>query len=265
MAPRHIKQSALAGMAGVSKQAISKRCKKDLAPAMVGDLVDLDHALVKAFLQDRGRKAPAPPRAPTKSPKAARPGHPEPTAATDFADLPPSAPTGYRPNLDADDPAAGFSVGSPEDLEAVGEMLRPLIERFGTDEGCKNWLIALREKENIRAKRLSNEETEGQLVPREFVFVHMVALLEELFKRLIGDLPKSLVRRLFSMAHTGASHAEGEREAREAVSTHLDAAKAKISKTIRDAERRAAERRARADRGAGEMVRGADRGADNPA
>jgi hypothetical protein len=44
---------------------------------MVGDLVDLDHALVVAFLRDRGLKAPAPPRAPTKRRnRSAEPGAP---------------------------------------------------------------------------------------------------------------------------------------------------------------------------------------------
>lgn len=265
MATRHVKPSALAGMVGVSKQAISKQCKKSLAPAMVGALVDLDHPLVVAYMRDRGVKAPAPPRAPTKSAKAARAAPSAPTGSDDFEDFGRSDPTGYRPNLDADDPAAQFVLGSPEDLEAVGEMLRPLIERFGTDEGCKNWLIALREKENIRAKRLGNEETEGQLIPREFVFVHVIALLEELSKRLLGDLPKTLVRRLFAMAHSGSTTADGEREAREAISSHLETVNAKIAKTIRNAARRAAERRARADRGASDLASGADRGADDTA
>lgn len=259
MAARHIKQSALAGMAGVSKQAISKRCKRDLAPAMVGDLVDLDHPLVVAFMRDRGVKAPAPPRAPTRSQKASRIAQGAPTQGADLDGFTRAAPTGYRPNIDADDPSAPFAPGSPEDLEAIGELLRPLIDRFGTDEGCKNWMIALREKENIRAKRLSNEETEGLSIPRSFVVVHILSHLEETNKRLLGDMPKTLVRRLFAMAHSGATAADGEREAREAVSSHLNAVRQKITKTIHDAARRAAARRAGADRGASDLARGADR------
>lgn len=250
-------------MAGVSKQAISKRCKKDLAPAMVGELVDLDHPLVEAFLRDRGRKAPAPPRAPTKNPKAAPGNASAPTGAADVADFGRPPPTGYRPKLDADDPAYPFSPGSPEDLEYLGTLLAPLIERFGTDEGCKNWMVALREKENIRAKRLDNEETEGLSIPREFVVVHILSLLEETNKRLLGDMPKTLVRRLLALAHSGASATECEREAREAVSSHLDAVRQKIAKTIRDAARRAAGKRSGADRGASDLARGADRGPNN--
>jgi hypothetical protein len=265
MAIRHITLTALAGMAGVSKQAISKRCKKDLAAAMVGGLVDLDHALVVAFLRDRGVKAPSAPRAPTRSAKASREASGAPTGAGDVRDFAIAPPTGYRPNLDADDPAAPFAPGSPEDLEYLGSLLEPLIARFGTDEGCKNYLIALREKENIRAKRLSNEETEGQSIPREFVVTHILSLLEETNKRLLGDMPKTLVRRLFAMAHSGATATDGEREAREAVSSHLDTVRQKIAKTIRDAARRAAAKRAGADRGASELARGADRSPNNEA
>lgn len=263
MPPRHIKQAALAGMAGVSKQAISKRCKRDLAPAMVGDLVDLDHALVKSFLADRGRAAPAPARAPTKARKPPTSAPADPTGEpTDFLNDQP-APTAYRPDLAPDDPRRGFTVGSPEDLEYLGGLLEPLIRYFGTDEVCKNWMVALREKENIRAKRLDNEETEGQAIPREFVVVHILSFLEETNKRLLGDMPKTLVRRLFAMAHSGASAADGEREAREAVSSHLDAVQKKIAKTIRDAARRAAAKRAGADRGASDVARGSDRGSHN--
>lgn len=259
-------------MAGISKQAISKRCKKDFGPAMVGPLVDLDHPLVATFLRDRGRKPPAPPRAPTKTRKVPVPDPTEPTGnrILDIASI--VGPTGRRPELTDEEretrlaeAIAAFSPGSPEDIEELGTLLEPLIERFGTDEGCKNWMIALREKENIRAKRLDNEETEGQSIPREFVVTHIVSFLEEASKRLLGDLPKTLVRRLYSMAHTGSSHIDGEREAREAVSSHLEAVNKKVSKTIRDAARRAAETRARADRGTGDLAGGADRGADNSA
>lgn len=263
MAQRLITQSALARMAGISKQAISKRCKRDLAPAMVGDLVDLDHHLVKAFLADRGRAAPAPPRAPTKVRKAAVSAPAEPTAPSTAAPNDQPAPTAYRPDLPPDDPRRCFNLGSPEDLEYLGKLLEPLVRYFGTDEGCKNWMVALREKENIRAKRLDNEETEGQSIPRQFVVVHILSFLEETNKRLLGDMPKTLVRRLFAMAHSGASAADGEREAREAVSSHLDTVQKKIAKTIRDAARRAAAKRAGADRGAGDLARGADRGSNN--
>jgi len=239
---------------------------------MVGDKLDLDHPVIRSFLQERGRSTPAPARAPTKTRKVVVPDPTEPTGnrVLDIAGA--LAATGRRPELtDAErvthlaEAIAAFSPGSPEDVEYLGKLLEPLIARFGTDEGCKNYLIALREKENIRAKRLDNEETEGQAIPREFVVTHIMSFLEELSKRLLGDLPKTLVRRLFSLANTGASHLEGEREAREAVSAHLELANKKISKTIRDDARRAAERRARADRGAGALAGGADRVADNPA
>lgn len=259
-------------MAGVSKQAISKRCKKDFGPAMVGDKIDLDHPLVATFLRDRGRKAPAPPRAPTKTRRVAAPDPTEPTGNRILDIASGAAPTGFRPVLTDEEretrlaeAIAAFSPGSPEEVEHLGELLEPLIERFGTDEGCKNYLIALREKENIRAKRLDNEETEGQSIPREFVVTHIISFLEEASKRLLGDLPKTLTRRLYSLAHTGSSHIEGEREAREAVSAHLEAVNKKIAKTIRDAARRAAETRARADRGTGDLASGADRGPDNSA
>jgi hypothetical protein len=265
MAQRLISRAELARRAGVSKPAITKRCAKDFVPAMLGDKIDLDHPVVQSFLKDRGVSTPAPARAPTRSRKAASPAPAEPTDSLVDAQDGLPAPTGFRPDLPPDDPRRAFSPGSPEDLEYLGSLLEPLVAYFGTDEGCKNWMIALREKENIRAKRLDNEETEGLSIPREFVVVHILSLLEETNKRLLGDMPKTLVRRLFSLANTGATATDGEREAREAVSSHLDAVRQKIAKSIRDAARRAAGRRAGADRGTSDVARGADRVAHNKA
>lgn len=265
MAQRLISRAELARRAGVSKPAITKRCAKDFVPAMVGDKIDLDHPVVQSFLSERGVSTPAPARAPTKPRRTAS------AAAAAPTDSLPDAPTevlvapAFRPDLPPDDPRRAFSCGSPEDLEYLGSLLEPLVAYFGTDEGCKNWMIALREKENIRAKRLDNEETEGLAIPREFVTVHILSLLEETNKRLLGDMPKTLVRRLFALANTGATATDGEREAREAVSSHLDAVRQKIAKTIRDAARRAADRRAGADRGTSDLARGADRGSHSQA
>lgn len=265
MAQRLISRAELARRAGVSKPAITKRCAKDFVPAMVGEKLDLDHPVVQSFLRDRGVSTPGPARAPTKSRKGAVLASADPTGEPIdvLNDLP--VPPAYRPDLPPDDPRRNFNVGSAEDLEYLGGLLEPLIRYFGTDEGCKNWMVALREKENIRAKRLDNEETEGQAIPREFVVLHILSFLEETNKRLLGDMPKTLVRRLFAMAHSGASAADGEREAREAVSSHLDSVQKKIAKTIRDAARRAAAKRAGADRGASDVARGTDRGSHNKA
>jgi hypothetical protein len=263
LAQRLISRAELARRADVSKAAITKRCAKDFVPALVGEKLDLDHPVIQSFLSDRGVSTPAPARAPTKGRKSTAAAAGAPTAGLVDAPLDQLATPAYRPDLPPDDPRRAFSPGSPEDLEYLTTLLDPLVRYFGTDEGCKNWMIALREKENIRAKRLDNEETEGLWIPREFVVVHILSLLEETNKRLLGDMPKTLVRRLFALANSGATTTDGEREAREAVSSHLDAVRQKISKTIRDAARRAAEKRAGAERGAGDVARGADRGAHN--
>jgi hypothetical protein len=263
MAPRLISKAELARRAGVSKAAITKRCAKDFLPAMVGNKINLDHPIIQSFLRDRGVDTPAPARAPAQSRKTAAAQSAAPTGPLTDAPSDQLAVPGYRPDLPPDDPRRAFSPGSPEDLEYLTTLLEPLIRYFGTDEGCKNWMIALREKENIRAKRLDNEETEGLWIPREWVVVHILSLLEETNKRLLGDMPKTLVRRLFALANSGATTTDGEREAREAVSSHLDAVRQKITKTIRDAARRAAEKRSGTERGAGDVARGSDRGAHN--
>lgn len=57
----HVSRATLAKMAGVSRAAITKACRTQLAPACIGPRVDIDHPSTKEYLSNR---TPAPTKVP---------------------------------------------------------------------------------------------------------------------------------------------------------------------------------------------------------
>jgi hypothetical protein len=230
MPQRTISRAELAKLAGVSKAAVTKQCAKGLAPAAVGDRVDLDHAACRAWLAARGVKIPKADRAPTRPKKPASVPPPAPTKPADNRKSRSSKPT--APGPDDELPELEFGVGSPEDLEAIAETIRPLLERFGTERAFRDWLLALKEIETIREKRLSNEEAEGLLIYRELVRTHVYGRIEACHRRLLGDVPKTLTRRVYALAKNGTPIEEAEAVVRELVGSQLDPMKVAVDRTL---------------------------------
>src|SRR4051812_28119732 len=101
--PRLISQAELSRLAGVSETAISKAVKKQLAPARVGNRIDLDHSATRRSLARKGGG----PEAPNPGPPP-RPAHPRAAAAA-AGSSPPAASEPTEPAATAD--AAGAQRG----------------------------------------------------------------------------------------------------------------------------------------------------------
>jgi len=242
---RLISRAALARAAGVSKQAISKACKKDLKPACSGERVDLDHEAVTAYLAAHGRKAPAAPAAP--APQTDASPTPSPKRKATKADAPPAPKknVGGRPRKptadpsDEDDdvghmrPPPGVVEGSSEDLKGLTELLDPLVDRFGTDIRFSDWLSSLKDIELIREKRLKNGETEGGYISRELVKNFVFGALESFSKRLLGDASKAIVTKVANIVRANGSLEEAQRIAREEISKQLKPVKVTAARNLR--------------------------------
>jgi hypothetical protein len=249
--PRLTTRAELARRAGVSKPAITKACKGPLRAACERDRVDLDHPLVVAYLANKKPKeaaavaAPsAPPvaaaSAPTKGPKTAarRAAVPTVVPAAPVKKASAKAPTPTLPAAPEGDEGDGngdsgdipeVADASREEVDKLRRALRPILARFGTRRGFRDWLVALKDLEDIRKKRLDNEETEGRLISRELVKTHVFGAIEGSHRRLLGDAPKTIARLLYSMAKTGETIEAGEQRARDVIETVL--------KTVRNLER----------------------------
>ena len=122
------------------------------------------------------------------------------------------------------------------DISRYADMtLRELVDRFGSVRALKDWLEALKKIEDIREKRLNNEEVQRQLISRELVKTHVFGFLEAGNRRLLGDTPKTIARRLYALARSDQPIEEGEKLVREIIGSQLNPQKERVSKLLREA------------------------------
>jgi hypothetical protein len=254
---RLISRAELARRAGVSKPAITKACKSSLREACERDRIDFDHPAVAAYLKAKqpselagkgslggSQKAVAAPPAdvaPTTSAKPARRrvASTTPPAGRGQESPAPAAPaptSADMPDEELEREALDDKFeGSAEDLTRIARSLRPVISRFGTRRGLKDWLDALNKLEEIRKKRLDNEETEGRLISRELVKTHVFGAIEGANRRLLGDFPKTITRLLYASANAKESIEVAEEKVRSAVTQILKPVKATATRVVEDA------------------------------
>lgn len=220
-------RSNLARLVGVSPSAITQACKSQLADACVGKRIDLDHAAVQAYLAGKGVTSTPPPirkKNPPPAPTAPRPDRARsPKAKGRPRANPPPAPA----------PAPAEDDADPERF--LDMSLRDLTEMFGTVVAFKDWLDARKKIADIREKDLKNEETDGTLIPRELVQSHLFGAIEAGNRRLLGDSPKTIARRVYAMAKSESPVEEAEAVVREIISSQLKPVSATASRVLRNA------------------------------
>lgn len=230
---RLVSRSELARIAKVSPAAITKACKTQLAPACVGKRIDLDHAATTQYLRAKGISDPAPTSSsnPTKNhatnPTAVR-RRPKKTADPEHA-------PGPRSDGGMEDPASEEVEGEEDPEHFLSLTLAQIVERFGTKTGFKDWLVARKTIADIREKELKSDETEGRLIDRELVKTHVFGAIEAGNRRLLGDSPKTIARRLYALAKSGAPVEEAEKVVREIISSQLKPVKTTAARVLRNA------------------------------
>jgi hypothetical protein len=221
--PEWISRAELARRKGVSTTAVAKACKVRLAPSCNGKRVDAKHALVVAWLEGTPHQVPSDTAATdTETPTPVRPA----------PGKRPISPPARRRGSDAKASSSAES-GTDEDLEELAKELQPLVERFGTHTGFRDFLNALKTIEDIRGKRLDNEETEGRLIERELVRVHVFGAMETTHRQLLADLPKTLAQTLYANARSGVPLEESEHGVRSEISKVLQPMKLAAAKALR--------------------------------
>lgn len=215
--PRPISRAELARTKGVSGAAITKACKTKLADACLpGGRIDLDHPAVQAYLGSAvAIDAPTPPEQPSKT-------KPELRAAR-----------ARQPRREQPTPAAPSAGADEKPLEEL--TVREVAERFGTTQAFKDYLDALKKVVDIREKDLKNDETEGRLIERELVKTHVFGAIEAANRRLLTDAPKTVSRRIYALAKSGATLEEAEKTVREILSSTIAPVKATASRVLRNA------------------------------
>lgn len=189
-------RAAFARHAGVTAMAISKAARRGLKDACVGDRIDAAHPAALAYVEQRQAKKPPP--------KAV------------------STPDGV--------------VVEASDLANYGELtIRELVERHGTRRELLDWVDALKKIEDTRKAYLANSQTEGELISRELVATHVLGLLEALTRRLLVDLPRTLVSRLYAAARSSEPPETAEGLVREMLSGQIKPAVTAVGRSLKRA------------------------------
>ena len=237
MASKLVSRADFARLTGKSRAAITKLTKGKLAPAMVGDRVDVSHPAAAAYLQANGgaapsaqatskgkpsRSAPAPPAQPKRRPTKVPAPPPKTRGRKDEAPAPPQR----RPAPDVDK-VTGYS----DDL--ADWTLAEIVAEFGTLRAYKDALEAHEKLERAKKYRLDNEQTEGNLIERERVRTHVLGFIEASHQRILGDAPKTISRRLLALAKSGTSVEECEKFVRDTLSAILRTARDSAHRNLR--------------------------------
>lgn len=244
--PRPVSRAELARLLGISKSAVTQACSKKLAAAAIGNRVDLDHDETRALFRAHNKPWPKPARAPTATAKTAQQPPRAPTAQRQKRKTPAPPPTEIGPDdvLFEPSPRAEESLSeivqglrasgalSEVDLAWVSERIGPVIERFGTERALRDLLVARKDLELIRKSENENEETEGELIYREVVRTQVFGRIEACNRRLLGDLPKSLVARIYALASTDTPPEVAEEVVRDLIGSMLEPMRAQIVRVI---------------------------------
>lgn len=237
MTQRLLSKAEFARRAKVSKPAVSKALRGPLRSALVGDRIDIDQPAAVAYLaatspRPRTAGATTPPAKPASVAPAV------PTAPSES--VPPAVPTQPTPRRKGSLPAP--KLDPDQGLEQLARMgayadlsMRELADRWGTFRVFVDLLDALGAIESIRKTYLHNEETEGNLIARDLVRHHVFGAIEAANKRLLGDTPRTIARRIYALVKSGAPTEEAEKVIRELIGSQLRPVKAKAARMLRGA------------------------------
>jgi hypothetical protein len=178
------------------------------------------------------KKTPAPTAPRPKKPRAAPPPPQPKRRGRSAKRAEQQLPEDLEPG-EAWPPPSG--AASDEDLADLASALAPLVARFGTHREFGDWLERLKRIEEIREKRLKNEETEGTLIERDLVATHLFGAIEAANRRLLGDAPKTIARVVYGHANSGDDIEKAEKAVREMIGAQLKPVKDHAARALRNA------------------------------
>ncbi len=237
---RTISRAELARLAGVSKPAVTQCATRgSLKPARIRDRLDLDHPAVLAYLERHDVKAPPAERAKKASKRSAvGTGKAKRTGKKRSSKAPSVRRTKAKRTGKGRKPAPpeAFIVDPNLDVDTYLDMpLRRIADEYGTMTAFRDLLSARKDLEVIREKTIANQESEGRLISRELVEAHVFGALEKLARRLLGNVPKTLSRRLYAAAKSGTPIEDSEQVVSETIGSEIKPTRDAVARVLRKA------------------------------
>jgi len=224
-----ISRADLARLAGVSNGAITRVCKTHLSAACQDDLIDATHPLVQAYIAKADlKRGPRSDRGTGKVGGSAAKSVARPTTKRKAGRKSRYAPTEGRPEAPAPKLDEFGFCAAIQDLTA-----KEISERYGSNRNYVVWLDAYQKQQRARDLYIKNDESEGRLVARELVQVHIFGMIDALFRKLVTDVPTTLAAQLYGLAKAGSSLEQGKALAKEILAKQLLPAKVRAARVLR--------------------------------
>lgn len=231
--PHPISLAELARRSGKNRSTITRQAQGSLRAAMLADgRIDAAHEAVAAWARGHGIAPRSLTAGDVIADSAPRP-RPDPKPKTGARrrarsdELPPELPD--LPDPEHVDPTDELPELDAATIVRVKDMtLGYIAEHFKTQTRFKGVLQNVELAEKIRYKFLDNEEQEGRLIPRDFVLSRVFGGWDEIFRKFLGDLPKTVTAQLYAFAKANEGTEKGEALVHDSISVQIKAAKERM-------------------------------------
>lgn len=261
-----VKKIEFSRLAGISAPCTTKLFKGRLKPALVGNLIDVDHPVIVEYLESR--ETPDPPATGIdplyeeavrfisgggklnahqiqSNLKVGRQRAEQLVRQLKAAGIQPGVETKHEPTALTVKTAKPEPVVTqaeliepPEDIREFLDMpLREVVARFGTEARFVDWLKAAKEIEVIHERRIKNRLAEGESIPCDVVEIGVIDVFTKSHLRLLQDGAKNITKTAMSKMASNHTEKEIEKEVSEIMSSFLRPAQRKSVQTLQEAQK----------------------------
>ncbi len=182
-------------MSGVTKPSISSLTKEGgkLSPAMIGKKIYVDHPLVKEWLAEKAATSDKPLVKPSEE-----------------------IPIEESSALTSSD-ESGLTLEQAKQLLKQQDLkvdnldsmtLREIVEKFGTIQGFKTYVEALRLIADTKQRELKLKVDDGDVISTDFVVSYLYPLFDLSYTHLVSSIPEQISLNVIDMVNAGADHIE---------------------------------------------------------
>jgi len=133
------------------------------------------------------------------------------------------------------DEAAQLVDDEKKDVEAyLGMTLHDIITTFGSAVEFVEWLKSAKLIEDIKEKRIRNQTSLGNFIPRDYVKNHIFAMLETTHVRLLNDSPRTIAARVLDAHAAGQTREDIETLIGELISVQLKGLKLRARRALKE-------------------------------
>lgn len=237
-------RSEFSRLAGVTGAAIARAITSQLKDAYNGRKIDTDHPDAIKYIADAKIKNDQRALRDAKDPsritrrKASRSGkHARGTTVAKNDRMAATAGVKRKPKSSVKKPVTVVDDEVIHDSDDVSQYLNmtlsAIIEKFGTGGKFIDWLKAVKGIEDIRDRRLRNDEREGLYVPREIV-EKVIGEFERCFLLQLRDASKTIASQIIASAKAGESISVSRGIAEDMIGAPISDAKKKIQDLLKE-------------------------------